>query len=238
MFCRLLLALSVVACSLPTYPAFAQTVEEVVAKNLEARGGIDKIKSIQTIKQVARLNSQGMDVSMTMYGKRPNMTRKELMMGQQRILYVFDGKTAWVLNPLTGSSAPTAVTGPELEGIRQEADFDSPFVDYKTKGYSIALVGTEDVAGRKMHHLRLTSKIGAVQECYLDAETGLEARTVSPSPMGALEEEFSDYRDVQGVKMPFSVRTLQNGRRVAEITIERIELNGAIDDEMFKRPAK
>lgn len=238
MFRRFLLALWMVACSLPAHPAFAQTVEEIVARNLEARGGIDKIKSVQTIKQVARLNSQGMDAGMTMYGKRPNMTRKELMMGQQRILYVFDGKSAWVLNPLTGSNAPTVISGPELEGIRQEADFDSPFVDYKAKGYSIALVGTEDVGGRKMYHLRLTSKAGAVQECYLDAETALEARTVSPSPMGALEEEFLDYRDVQGLKMPFTVRTLQNGKRVAEITIERIELNEAIDDEMFKRPGK
>jgi len=238
MFRRLLLALAVVACSLPAHPAFAQTVEEIVARNLEARGGIDKIKSIQTIKQVARLNSQGMDVGMTMYGKRPNMTRKELMMGQQRILYVFDGKTAWVLNPLTGSNAPSVISGPELEGIRQEADFDSPFVDYKAKGYTIALVGTEDAAGRKMYHLRLTSKSGAVQECYLDAETALEARTVSPSPMGSLEEEFSDYRDVQGLKMPFNVRTLQNGRRVAEISIERIELNGTVDDDLFRKPAK
>jgi outer membrane lipoprotein-sorting protein len=232
---RLVAALSLVS-ALAVRPVFAQTVDDIIARNLAARGGLDKIKSVQTIKQVARLNSQGMDVNMTMYGKRPNMTRKELTMGQQRILYVFDGKTAWTVNPLTGSNAPTVITGPEVEGIRQEAEFDSPFIDYKSKGYTITYVGTEDANGKKMYHLRLSAKSGAAQECYLDAETGLEVRTVSPSPMGMLEEEFSDYRDVQGLKMPFSVRTLQNGRRVAEITIERIEINAAVDDALFKKP--
>jgi outer membrane lipoprotein-sorting protein len=232
---RLFAALSLVS-ALAARPVFAQTVDDIIARNLAARGGLDKIRSVQTIKQIAHLNSQGMNVNMTMYGKRPNMTRKELMMGQQRILYVFDGKTAWTVNPLTGSNVPTVITGPEVEGIRQEAEFDSPFVDYKSKGYTITYVGTEDANGKKLYHLRLTAKNGAAQECYIDTETGLEARTVSPSPMGMLEEEFSDYRDVQGLKMPFSVRTLQNGRPVAEITIERIEVNGAIDDALFRKP--
>jgi outer membrane lipoprotein-sorting protein len=232
---RLLAALSLVS-ALAARPVFAQTVDDIIARNLAARGGADKIKAVQTIKEIARLNSQGMNATMTMYGKRPNMTRKEIMMGQQRILYVFDGRTAWTVNPLTGSNAPTVITGPEVEGIRQEADFDSPFVDYKTKGYAITYVGTEDTTGRKLYHLRLTARNGAAQECYLDADTGLEARTVSPSPMGMLEEEFSDYRDVQGLKMPFSVRTLQNGKPVAEITIERIEINGVIDDALFRKP--
>jgi outer membrane lipoprotein-sorting protein len=234
----LVLVASTVLSLLVACPAASQTVDELVAKNLQARGGIEKIRSVQTIKQTARLNSQGMEIVMTMYGKRPNMTRKDLVMGPQRILYVFDGTTAWTLNPLAGTNEPTVITGPEIEGIRQEAEFDSPFVDYKTKGYAIEFVGTETVGARKLHHLKLTSKNGAAQECYLDAETGLEARTVSSSPMGILEEEFADYRDVQGLKMPFSVRTLQNGKPVAEIKIDKIELNGAIDDAVFRKPAR
>jgi outer membrane lipoprotein-sorting protein len=219
-------------------PALPQTVDDLVARNLQARGGVEKIKSIQTIKQVAHLTSQGLEITMTMYGKRPNMTRKELAVGPQTVLYVFDGTTAWTLNPLAGSSDPTVVTGPDVDVIRQESEFDSPFVDYKTRGYTIELVGTETVGNRKMHHLKVTAKNKGTQDCYLDAETGLEARTVNQSPMGALEQEFSDYRDVQGLKMPFSVRTLQNGAPVAQLAIEKIEVNGQIDDALFKKPAK
>ncbi len=175
-----------------------------------------KIKAAQTMKMVAHLSSQGMDLPMTLYAKRPNLTRKELTIGQQKILFVFDGTTAWQINPLQASSEPIVVAGPELEVIRLESDFDNPLVDYQARGYVITNAGTETIAGRSLHHLKLT-KNGITQECYLDAETGLEAKTVNQSPMGALEQEFSDYRDVQGLKLPFLVRTLQNGVRVAEI---------------------
>jgi outer membrane lipoprotein-sorting protein len=216
--------------------ASPQAVDDLVAKNLQARGGIEKIKSVQTIKQIAHLSSQGLEITMTLYGKRPNMTRKELAVGPQTVLYVFDGTMAWTLNPLAGSSDPLVVTGPDVDMIRQESEFDSPFVDYKARGYAIELVGTETVGNRKMQHLKVTGKNRATQDCYLDTETGLEARTVNQSPMGALEQEFSDYRDVQGLKMPFSVRTLQNGASVAQLAVEKIEINGAIDDALFKKP--
>lgn len=218
-------------------PASAQTVDELVAKNLQARGGLEKIKAAQTLTMVAHLNSQGMDLPMRLYAKRPNMTRKELTIGQQKILFVFDGTTAWQINPLQASSDPIVVSGPELEVIKQESDFDNPFVDYRARGYAITSVGTETIAGRSLHHLRLT-KNGLTQECYLDAGTGLEAKTVNQSPMGALEQEFSDYRDVQGLKLPFMVRTLQNGVRVAEIKIDSIDVNTPIDEALFKKPDK
>jgi outer membrane lipoprotein-sorting protein len=218
-------------------PATAQTVDELVAKNLEARGGLEKIKAAQTLKMVAHLNSQGMDLPMTLYAKRPNMTRKELTIGPQKILFVFDGTTAWQINPLQASAEPIVVSGPELEVIKQESDFDNPFVDYQARGYSITSAGTETIAGRSLNHLKLT-KNGLTQDCYLDAATGLEAKTVNQSPMGALEQEFSDYRDVQGLKLPFMVRTLQNGVRVAEIKIDTIEVNAPIDEALFKKPSK
>ena len=217
--------------------AAAQTVEELVAKNLQARGGVEKIKAAQTLKMTAKLNSQGMDLPMTLYAKRPNLTRKELTLGPQKMLFVFDGMNAWQVNPMAPGGEPVVVTGPELETIKQESDFDSPFVDYKARGYEIALVGTETTGGRALHHLKLT-KNGTTQDCYLDVETGLEAKTVNQGPMGVLEQDFLDYRDVQGVKMPFLVRTLQNGVRVAEIKIDTIEVNGPVDEGLFKKPAK
>lgn len=237
--CRLFLRVAfavLVSCAL-TGAAAAQTVDELVAKNLQARGGLDKIKAAQTLKMVAHLNSQGMDLPMTLYAKRPNMTRKELTIGQQKILFVFDGTTAWQINPLQASSEPIVVSGPELEVIRQESDFDNPFVDYRARGYAITSVGTETVAGRPLNHLKLT-KNGMTQDCYLDGETGLEVKTVNQSPMGALEQEFSDYREVEGLKLPFMVRTLQNGVPVAEIKIDSIDVNTPIDEALFKKPVK
>jgi outer membrane lipoprotein-sorting protein len=215
--------------------AQAVDIDELIARNLQARGGLSAIKAAQTLKMTARFSNLGMEMPMTMYAKRPNLTRKELTISGQKIVFVFDGDKAWQINPLQGPPAPVDVTGPELAMIRQESDFDSPFVDYKTRGYTIAFAGTETIDGRLLHHLKVTRN-GATQDCYLDAATGLEARTVNQSPMGQLVQEFLDYRPIQGVQMPFLIRTLQNGARVAEIKIDSIEINSAIDDGLFKKP--
>jgi outer membrane lipoprotein-sorting protein len=210
-------------------------VDDVVAKSLEARGGLAAIQAVQTMKWTARFNSQGMDMPMTLYAKRPNLTRKELTVGGQTIVFVFDGTNAWQINPLQGSTAPVDVTGPELAMIRQESDFDPPFVDYKTRGYTLTYAGLETIDGRQLHHLRV-ARGGATQDVYIDAATGLEARTVNQSPMGLLAQEFLDYRTVQGLRMPYAIRTLQNNTRVAEIKIDAIELNAAVDDRLFRKP--
>lgn len=240
---RILLVLSsVLLLALPTH---AQTgaavnsvnIDDLVAKNLEARGGINTIKGVQTLKMTARFSNLGMDMPMTLYSRRPNQTRKELTVTGQTIVFVFDGESAWQINPLQGSPRPVDVTGPELTMIRQESDFDSPFVDYKTRGYTLAYAGLETIDGRQLHHLRVT-KAGATQDCYLDAATGLEARTANQTPMGSLVQEFLDYRSVQGLQMPFTIRTLQNGAPVAEIKIDSIDVNSLIDDGLFKKPAR
>ncbi len=235
MFRRLAGPAAAVVVLLFAVPAFAQTVDDLVARNLQARGGIERIKAARTLKMTAHLSSQGMDLPMTLYAKRPNMTRKELVVGDQKLLFVFDGTTAWQLNPLQGAPDPVVVTGPELEVIRAESDFDTPFVDYKARGYTLELVGPETVDGRALQHLKVTRN-GTTQDCYLDATTGLEAKTVNQSPMGPLAQEFSDYRDVQGLQMPFVIRTLQNGVPVAEIRIDAIDVNIAIDDALFRKP--
>ncbi len=216
--------------------ASGQTVDELVAKNLQARGGLDQIKAIHSIRQVARLDTQGMQATVTMYGARPNLTRQELHVGDQTVVSAFDGTTAWTINPLSGSTTPRVITGPELEVIREESEFDSPFVDYKTRGFTIDLVGTETVDGRQVYHLKVVSKNGAAKDCYLDGETFLETRIVLTGPVGTLEQRFSDYRDVQGIKMPFAIETRQNGVEVARVTVEQIEVNVPVDVHMFGPP--
>jgi hypothetical protein len=226
--CALLLAL-------PAGPAAAQTVEDILARNLQAHGGIEKLKSAQTLKVTARLSSQGLEIPITAYSKRPNMTRKELAMGGETMVFAFDGATAWQLNPLEGSHDPVAIAGPDLDRIRRESEFDSPLVDSSARGYTIALAGTETAGGRTLQHLTVT-KNGVTEDCYIDVSTGLEARLVSPAPGGILEQQFSDYRDVQGLRLPFSIRTLQNGVPVADVKIDAIVINAPIDDALFKKP--
>ena len=212
-----------------------QTVDDIIARNLAAKGGLDKLRAVQTLKQTSHL-SGAMDATLVMYGKRPNLTRQEVTFAGKTVINAFDGQIAWVVNPLQGMASPMQMPAEQAEFIKQQAEFDGPLVDYKTKGYTIELVGTETVDGRRAHHLKVTDKLQRVQHCYIDAESNLESKVVSESPMGALEQILSDYRDVDGLKWPFLVRTVQSGQEVAKIQVEKVEFNARFDDNIFRMP--
>lgn len=235
---RTLTALVCAAVLVPAGQAAAQNVDQLVAKNLQAKGGLEKIRSIQTIKQTGHMSMQGVEGTLTVYGKRPNMVRQEIALGNQTVINAFDGTTAWIVNPLAGSTAATELSGPQAAVIKEQSDFDGPLVDYQKKGYKIELMGTETLNGRQVYHLKLTNSAGQIQHYYLDAETGLEARVVSDTGLGRLEQQLSDYRDVSGVKMPFSVKTFVNGLPMGQITVSTVEVNVKLDDAMFRIPGR
>jgi outer membrane lipoprotein-sorting protein len=213
------------------------TIDQLVAKNLQAKGGLEKMRAVQTIKETSRMVIQGMDATLTVYLRRPNQLRQEIVVSGKTIINAFDGTTAWLINPLTGSSDPTVVSGPMADVIKEQSDFDGPLVDYKTKGYKIELVGSETLNGKPVQHLKVTRN-QQVQHLYLDNVTGLEVKIVSESEVGQIEQELSDYRDVEGVKLPFSVRTVSNGTQMGQMTVESVQLNVKLDDALFKMPGK
>jgi outer membrane lipoprotein-sorting protein len=221
----------------PVASALAQTADELVAKNVQAKGGMEKLRSVQTVKQTGRISIQGMEAKQTIYAKRPNLLRQELNMNGQLVVMAFDGLTPWMINPMLGASAPIAMSGPPAAMIREQSSFDGPLIDYKTKGYTLEVAGVETVGGRKAHHLRLIDKNKQVQHVYLDAETGLEAKLVSQNEIGqTFEQEMSDYRDIEGIKIPFSIRTSANGVQQGQILVDKVEFNVKIDDAIFRIP--
>jgi outer membrane lipoprotein-sorting protein len=217
-----------------------QSVDDIIAKNLQAKGGLEKMKAVQTLKQTSHVTVMtpggSFEATLVMYGKRPNLTRQEMNMAGQMTVSAFDGQVAWQVSPMMGVTTPTQVTGPQADAIKEQSDFDGPLVDYKTKGYTIELVGTEPMGDRKAYHLKLTGKDQRVQHCYVDVETSLEAKVVSESPMGPIEQQLSDYRDVDGMKLPFMIRSLVAGSEQAKIQVEKVEINVKFDDGIFKMP--
>jgi outer membrane lipoprotein-sorting protein len=217
--------------------AAPQSIDDLIAKNLEAKGGLARLKAIQSIKQTVNLKIQGtMEAVMTVYSKRPNRMRQEIQVADKTVVNAFDGVTPWIINPMVGSTRPMAVTGPQADMLREQGDFDGPLVDYKIKGYTIALVGSETLGDRKVHHLRVVSQSQQVIHLYLDAATGLEAKRTTEIEMLKLEQEFSDYKAVDGITIPFTIRTFTNGVPQGEIRVKSVEFNVAMDDAIFRMP--
>jgi outer membrane lipoprotein-sorting protein len=229
----------------------AQTADDLVAKNLKAKGGVDKLKAVQGMRVTGRLTVPGassgaMEVPMTILKKRPNRLRQESSFQGQSVILAYDGATAWVLNPMMGAAQPQQIQGDRLEMVKMQADFDGPLVDYKAKGTIIELVGTEMQDGKKVHKLKLTSKSGPAVYFYLDDATGLESKAVMEvptepnappgTPPGTLEVLFSNYQSVEGLVLPFSIQQKAGGQ-VLQVTIDKVELSPPVDDTVFSMPA-
>lgn len=219
-----------------TLSATTQSVDEIIARNLEAKGGLARMRAIQTVKQTRRMNLQGMDTPVIAYAKRPNMVRQEISAAGKLIVMAYDGVTPWTVNPLTGQNGAIQVMGPQAAAIRQDSDFDGPLVDYRDKGTTVELIGTEPLGARKAYHLKVTAKTGVVQHYYLDTETALEVKLTTETESGTVEQDLEDYRDVEGIKIPFLIRTIVNGVKQGEIKVEKVEFNIKIDDAIFRMP--
>jgi len=228
---------------LTTAVADAQTADEIVAKNLKAKGGVEKLKAMNSVKITGIISAQGMEMPMTTWAKRPNLMRREMQIQDKRVINGFDGSIVWAINPLvTGSDEPRELADPTAQMVKDDSDFDGVLLDYREKGHKVELVGTETLDGKKVHHLKITKKNGQVQHYYLDADSGLEVRTVMSISMGdapmEVTTDLSNYQQVDGVSMPFTMKQTAKAMVLAEVKIEKVEFNVPVDDSMFKMPGK
>ena len=217
---------------------YAQTVDEIVAKNLKAKGGAEKWRSVKAVKMTGTVTLQGRELPLTVYAKRPNMTRQEITMPERTIIQAFDGTTPWMSMGSDAGAQP--IPGPQADLMKSDADFDGALMDWKSKGHTVELVGNEQLDGTPVHHLKVTKKSGHVQHFYLDADTGIELKTTTEMDGGkqVIESEMSDYRTVEGIMLPHTITQKLNGTPVAQLEIEKVEINPAIDDGLFSMPGK
>jgi len=224
----------------------AQTVDEIIATNLKSKGGLEKIRATTSVRMtgsvVARDMMSGRELTgtMTMVAKRPNLMRRDVDLGGQRVVNGFDGSTLWMA---IGNAPPQQVPSTQNAYSMQDAEFDSVFVDYKEKGQKIELVGKETADGTPVYHLKVTKKNGPPQDYYLDADTGLERKisVAGRGPDGSQMlnvTEFADYRSVDGGMVPFVLKQRQNGTLIATTTVDKVEFNLPIEDALFRMPAK
>lgn len=222
----------------------AQTLDDILARNLKAKGGAEKWKSVSSVRMSGTIKMQGMELPLTVYAKRPNATRQEVQMKDEKLIQAFDGTTAWIINPMTGSDTPQELPAPISRMMKNSSDFDGPLFDHKQKGNTIELVGKERLDGKDVYHLKVGIKGDPqVQHYYLDAETGVELKRSQEVDMGpggkqTLETRMSDYRAVDGVMVPRSISQLVNGKPLVQMSIEKVEFNAGVDDALFRMPGK
>src|SRR6266446_694644 len=132
-----------------TKPASANpSVDELIAKNIEAHGGLEKIKAVQSIRMTGKMTmGQGMEAPMVLEMKRPKAMRMEFTVQGMTVIQAYDGKTGWAVKPFGGKKDPEPMNSEDLQEADENADIDGPLVDYKSKGYTVELIDKEKVEG-------------------------------------------------------------------------------------------
>ena len=215
----------------------------LVEKNLEARGGIDRIKAVESTKMVGDMSTMGMDMQLTIYTKRPGKMRSEISIPSMNMEMTqgFDGKTAWMLNPMAGSD-PQILPDAMADAMADQSNTDGLLVGYEEEGHKLEYIGEGMVGEKPAHKLKLIREDKPDVMLFLDAETYLEsmieAESVNPQSgeKVLVKTYMNEYRDVQGMQMPFVIEVEMGGNVAQSMTLSSIELNMDLDDEIFLVP--
>ncbi|HMD99938.1 MAG TPA: hypothetical protein VKM93_21745 [Terriglobia bacterium] len=224
-------------------PLCSQTVDGLIAKNVQARGGMDKLKSVQSLRVTGKMTmGPGMEAPFTMEQKRPMRLRLEFTVQGLTGVQAYDGTSGWQIMPFMGKKDPEVMTADDVKDVEEQADIDGPLVDYQTKGHKVELLGKDKIEGTDAYKLKVTLKNGDVETVYLDADSYLEIkdegqRTVRGNVVET-ETALGDYKEVDGLTFPFSIESgIKGTEQKQKITIDKVELNAPVDEARFKMPA-
>jgi hypothetical protein len=221
----------------------AQTADELVNKNIQAKGGIDKIKAIKSIRIIGQLKGGGgFTAATSQENQRPNLVRETFSLQGMTAITAYDGTTGWQIQPFGGHKDPEMMGEDDLRDLQLDADFDGPLVDYKEKGNTVEYLGHDIVDGDDALRLKVTLKNGDIIYYYLDPDTFLEIRKeVQEFIRGSVRESVSEmgsYKPVAGVMYPFSISQGSKANPAEQTTtVQKIEVNVPIDSVDFAVPA-
>jgi len=221
--------------------ASAQTAEELVAKNLQARGGVEKIKAVNTLKMSGKVYV-GINAEFSQEQKRANMIRQNFTVQGMTEIEAYDGSVGWKISPFEGRKDAEMLGEDDMRNLVEDADIDGPLADYQAKGNKVEYLGHDLVDGDDAYKLKVTLKNGDVVYYYLDPDTYLEIKKEKQQFIrGSVRESeqlLGSYKQVDGVYYPFSMEVGTKGSgEHARYTIGSIVVNTPIEDSYFKMPA-
>src|SRR4029453_2225711 len=221
------------------------TADELVSKNIEAKGGADVLRALQSLKLTGKmLVQQGqIELAYAQTKKRPDAVRSEASLQGMTQIQAYDGKEGWRVSPFFGRKDPERMSADDVKALVEDTEIDGPLVDWKEKGSTVEYLGTEDVDGTPAHKLKVVRKNGDISFVYLDPDHFLEIRIVTQRVRhGAHEEietDLGDYEKAGGVFVPTSIEVGRKGSTDKQmVVVDKVEANVPVDDTIFHFPGQ
>lgn len=213
--------------------AQAQTVDDVINKHIAALGGKENLSKLQNVITEGSLSVQGVEIGVTLTMVNNKLARQDIFVNGMTGFDMLTDKEGWTYMPFNGMQKPEPKTADDVKEGLSDLDIAGPLVDYAAKGNKVELLGKEDVDGTECFKLKVTLASGKDETYFIDPATNMIIRTKKMQKANGQETEvqsdFSDYRDVEGVKMPYSI-----GLPFGTLLITSIKVNQTIPESAYK----
>src|SRR5437868_6018902 len=143
------------------------TLPELLAKYVEARGGAERLRSLESLRLTGKVSygdaDSRVEMDLVSATRRPGVVRVERSLQGLTAVRAFDGQTAWRISPFDGRREPERLSADDAKSLARAADLDGPLVNPSAKGISLEYLGTEDVDGTDAHKIRVTRPGGDIE---------------------------------------------------------------------------
>ena len=215
------------------------SADEILDKYVKAIGGKEANEKVTSrfMKGSFEMPAMGMNGTVEAYTQAPNKSATVTeIAGFGKVQQVFDGKSAWEANPMSGLRE---LAGAELSAMKREADFYAE-LNYKKNFSKLEVKGKEKVGDSEAYVVLATPSEGKPDKMYFDTKTGLIIRRDSEreTEQGTLATEtyYEDYKDVEGVKVPMTMK-ITNPQFSFVIKMTEVKTNVKIEDSKFAKPS-
>jgi hypothetical protein len=232
-------------------PLQAQTADEILNTYFENTGGVDAWRALEGMRMKAKVNQGGMEIPLEVVRMKDGRQMTSItFQGLELKQGVFDGEVLWGTNMMTQKAEKSDAEATEM--MKKEMnDFPDPFLDYQDKGYTVELMGKEDFNGTETFKIKLVKEpvtvdgeeVQDVSYYFFETENLVPIAIHSEIKQGQAkgmmsETTFSDYQEVEGLYMPFTMSQGIKGQGGQPVTMDSIELNPEVSDSDFAFPAE
>ena len=216
--------------------SFGQTADEIINKHIEAIGGKENWKKVNSIRQEGSITVQEMEIPVITTTIHNKATKQEFSAMGMSVYSIITSEGGWSFNPMMGQTEPEAMGEDQLKYGNYQLDAQGEFIDYKEKGHSIEKLENEDVDGVSCYRIKLNRKSGTSSTFFIDPNSYYVVRNTSAINVGGqtieLVMNMSNHQKLpEGIVMP---HTMENSQIPAPLNLTKVEINGEIDEATFK----
>jgi len=217
----------------------AQSLDDVLKDHFSATGQ-DNLLKTNSQKVTGKMVQSGLEIPFIQMTKRPGKVRVEATLQNLTLIQTFNGTEGWTINPFAGVTDPQPMSEDEVKSMKYNSDIDGMLWNWKEKGYTVTLVGEEDMEGTPCYVIKIVTGTGDTFTYYIDSDTSIMLRSNTKMMMMGNESEsdtyFSNYMMVDGIAVPGKIETKMQGQVVMTLVVDKVELNIDFDDSLFEKP--